>query len=132
MGENAEEYGYHIAFIILTIIFIYLQMELCTVRNESQVGGLSEKMEADPEEIKSIAEHMEVPKKEAAVKPVRALKKRHGGQNLAVRCCQKPKKRTQGNVGSYKTLAAACRGMTCRAIPVQNKGHCCQGQGKNI
>jgi hypothetical protein len=41
-----------------------------------------EATEAYPEEMKTVAEHEEIPK--AAVKPVRVLKKRHGDQHLAV------------------------------------------------
>jgi hypothetical protein len=37
-----------------------------------------EKMEANPEEMKSVAKHEQVPKEEATAKPVRALKKQHG------------------------------------------------------
>jgi hypothetical protein len=62
-------------------------------------GGLSTKdrdvdLEASSEEIESKAEHEEVRKEEAARKPVRALKKQHRDKNLAIGCCQKPKKRT--------------------------------------
>jgi hypothetical protein len=60
-------------------------------------------METNPEEMKSVAEHEEVPKEEATVKSVRALKKRHGDQS-------QPKKRTQGYGGSWKKLVAAHRG----------------------
>jgi hypothetical protein len=64
-------------------------------------------------------EHKEVPKEEAAVKPVRALKRRLWGWNLGLGCCGQPKKRkrTQGSVGPRKKLAAAYRGMTRCAIP---------------
>jgi hypothetical protein len=47
-----------------------------------------EKMEVNPEEMKSVVEHEEVPMEEAAVKPVRALKKWHGDRNLAAGHCQ--------------------------------------------
>jgi hypothetical protein len=59
--------------------------------------------------------HEEVPMEEAAGKPVGALKKQHGDQNLAIGCRQKPKKRIQGNGGSWKKSAAARRGLTCHA-----------------
>jgi hypothetical protein len=39
-----------------------------------------------------------------------------------------PKERTQGEGGSRKKLATACRGMTSLAIPAWRKGHCHQGQ----
>jgi hypothetical protein len=75
-------------------------------------------------ETGSVAEHQDVPKEEAA------LKKRYGGQHLAVGRRDKPKKRTLGDGGSRKFIAA-CRGMTRCAIPARRKGHCCQGQGKD-
>jgi hypothetical protein len=53
-------------------------------------------MEINAEEMKSVAEHEEVRREEAKVKPVRVLKKQQGDQNLAVGCCQMPKKRTRG------------------------------------
>jgi hypothetical protein len=58
-----------------------------------------EKMEAT-EEIESKAEHDRVPKEEAAVETVRALKEWYRDRHLAVmRRCQR-KKQTQGNGGS--------------------------------
>jgi hypothetical protein len=56
-----------------------------------------EMMDANPEETKE----------EAAAKPVRALKKRHRGRNLAVGRRGKPKERTQGNGGCQKELVSA-------------------------
>jgi hypothetical protein len=50
-------------------------------------------------EIKSEAEHQDVPKGEAAVETVRALKKRYGYRNLTAGRLRKPKKRNQGNGG---------------------------------
>jgi hypothetical protein len=55
------------------------------------------KLEANPEKSDAVVEHREVPKKQATVKPVRALKKRHRGGHLAVGRRQKVKKVTQGN-----------------------------------
>jgi hypothetical protein len=43
-------------------------------------------LEANPEELKSIVEHQEVPEEEAAVKTVRALKEQYENQHLAVEC----------------------------------------------
>jgi hypothetical protein len=68
-----------------------------------------EKMEANPEEIKFVAMHEEVPAEEAAVKTDRELKKRGHSRQL--------RKRTQGDDGSQKKLAAARRGMKRSAIP---------------
>jgi hypothetical protein len=66
-------------------------------------------------EIESVVEHEKVPKEEAAVKPVGALKRRQSGRHQAAGHHGKPKERTQGNGGSQMKLAAGCRGMTCRA-----------------
>jgi hypothetical protein len=74
--------------------------------------------------------HEEVPKVESAVETVRALKKRHGDRHLVIRRRGQSKKRTQGNDGSWKKLAAACRGRTHRAIPARCKGHGSQGPGR--
>jgi hypothetical protein len=82
-------------------------------------------------QIESEAEHEEVPKQEAAVKPVRALKKWHGDQNLALGSHQKLKKRTQGSGGSQKKIYATCTGMTNHAGVAGCKRHGHQGQGQN-
>jgi protein subunit release factor B len=51
---------------------------------EKSMTDLEEKeatdLETNPEEMQSEAVHEEVPKEEAAVKPVRPLKKRHRGR----------------------------------------------------
>jgi hypothetical protein len=64
------------------------------------------------------------------MKTVRALKKQYGDRHLAVGRRRQLKKRTQGDGGSRKKLAAACRGMTCRAIPALRKGRH-QGPGRD-
>jgi hypothetical protein len=46
------------------------------------------------------AQHQKVQKEHAAVKPGRALKKRHGGRHLRAGCRGKPKERTQTMVGT--------------------------------
>jgi hypothetical protein len=81
-----------------------------------------EKMEANLEEMKSVAVHTEVPKEEAALKTVRALKERYGVWHLTVEHRRQPKKWTQGNGGSQKKLAAACKGMTYCAGVAWHKG----------
>jgi hypothetical protein len=73
------------------------------------------KMEANPEEMQSEAEHWEVPKEEATVKSSGAPKKHHRGQYVAAEDHQKPKEWTWGSCGSQKNLAAARRGMACHA-----------------
>jgi hypothetical protein len=71
-------------------------------------------------------EHEEVPKEDAAVETSGALKKWHRERHLAVRRHGQPKKQTPGYGGSWKKLAATCRGMTHHAIPARYKG-----QGKD-
>jgi hypothetical protein len=71
------------------------------------------------------------PNEEAAVETIRTLKDQYEDQHLAIGCLQQPTKLTQGDGGSRKKLAAACRRMTCHAIPAPRKGHGHQGPGKN-
>jgi hypothetical protein len=73
--------------------------------------------------MESVVVREEVPEEEAAVKPFRALKKRHRDWHLAVRRRGQPKKWIQSNGGPRKKLAAACRGMTRHAIPSRREGH---------
>jgi hypothetical protein len=54
------------------------KMEACLGKTETM------DLEANPEEIESDAVHEEVPKEEAAMKTVRALKKRYGDRHLTV------------------------------------------------
>jgi hypothetical protein len=77
----------------------------------------------EPTNMESITLHKEVPKEEAAVQTVRALKRRHGDWHLAVGCSRKPKKQTQGNGGSWRKLAATSRGKTHCAGVAWCKGH---------
>jgi hypothetical protein len=62
------------------------KMDLQPVKLEACLGktGATD-LETNPEEIESEAEHKEVPKEEAAVKTVRALKKRHGDRHIALK-----------------------------------------------
>jgi hypothetical protein len=90
-----------------------------------------DKMEAKAGELQSVAVHQEVPKEEAAVKPIRALKKRYGERHLAVGRREKPKERTQGKGGVPEETGCRRRGKTRRAGVAQLKGHCLQGQCKD-
>jgi hypothetical protein len=72
-------------------------------------------MKAGLEEMKSIAEHQDVPK-EATVETIGAVENRYGDWHLAVGCHRQPKKWTQGDCGSQKKLATTHRGMTCHAV----------------
>jgi hypothetical protein len=80
------------------------------------MGGYPEKMEANPEEMKSLAVHEEVPNEEAAVETFGALKEQCEDWHLDMGCCRQLKKWTQGNDESQKKLTTACRGMTHHAI----------------
>jgi hypothetical protein len=68
-------------------------------------------------------EHEAVPKEEAVVKIVTALKKQYRDQPLTLKRHGQLKKGTQGNDGSQKKLAAACRGITQHAGVAWLKGH---------
>jgi hypothetical protein len=95
-----------------------------------EMKAYPEKQEANPEGMKSIVEHQEVPKEEAAVKTVRALKLRYGEQHLVVGRRRELKKRSHGDgAPPWKKLAATCRWMTHRAVPAWRKGHNHQGSG---
>jgi hypothetical protein len=61
------------------------------------------------------------------VETIRALKDQFGDRHLAVERYWQRKKRTQGDGGSYKKLATACRWITCCAVPALREGHSCQG-----
>jgi hypothetical protein len=101
--------------------------EMRTLRRDY---GLPRNRGLSGEETGSKAEQEKVPKEEAEVKPVRALKKRHGDRNLAVGRHGQPKQCTEGDGGSRKKLAAARRWMTCRASSAPRRDHGCQGPGK--
>jgi hypothetical protein len=90
-----------------------------------------ETIEPYPEEMRSITEHQEVPKEEAAVKTIAALEDRYGGQRLIVRRRGWPKKWTQGHGGSQQKLAGAHKQLIRCAIPAPRKLHGCQGPGKD-
>jgi hypothetical protein len=68
----------------------------------------TKKIQPDPRMVHSAAEHQEVPKEDAIVKPVKGRKKRHRGRKLAAGRRGDPNELIQGICGSRK-LAAACR-----------------------
>jgi hypothetical protein len=69
-----------------------------------------EKMQANPDEMKSIAAREEVPKEKASVGTVRALKKRYGDRHLAIGRRRQLKKRAQGDGGTRKKMATSADG----------------------
>jgi hypothetical protein len=94
-------------------------------------AAYSEKMEANPEEIKSVVVHEEVLRAEVVVKTVTALKGLYCVRHLAVGRHRQPKKRTQGNGESRMKSAGARRGLTRCAVPARRKGHGRQGPRKD-
>jgi hypothetical protein len=83
----------------------------------------TEKIEPDPGKMRSVGEHQEVSKGEAAVMPVRLLRKRCRDRNLAVEPHQKPKERTQGYCGTRKRVTVAGRRMTrCAGVAWLRRG----------
>jgi hypothetical protein len=73
--------------------------------------------------MQSVAEHQEVPKEDAIVKPVKGRKKWHRGQKVAAGQRGEPKEPTRGDCGSLRKLAAACRKVSCRAAVAWCKGN---------
>jgi hypothetical protein len=80
-------------------------------------------MEANPEDIKSVAEQQKVPKEEAAVETIGALKDQYGNRHLAVGRHQKSKKPAQVDGESRKKLAASSRRRTHLAVSTPRKIH---------
>jgi hypothetical protein len=81
----------------------------------------SDKMEADAEEMKSVAEQEKDPKEDATVETGRAPNKQHRGWHLATGHRSQLEERTRGNCGSQKKLAAASRKMNHQAGVAQCK-----------
>jgi hypothetical protein len=97
---------------------------------EKTMVGLEERLnkmdttdlEANREKSECGSEHLEVPKKEAAVETIGALEDRYGDRHLAVWHRRQPKKRTQRDGGSRQKLAAARGRLTRPAVPARRKG----------
>jgi hypothetical protein len=82
-----------------------------------EMTACQEAMGAYPEEMKSIAEHQEVPNEETIVESIRALEDRYGDRHPVVGCHRQPKKWTESDSGSWNKLAAAHRQLTFHTIP---------------
>jgi hypothetical protein len=65
--------------------------------------------ELNPEDMKYEVEHREVPMEEVTVKSSGTMKKRHRGRHLVAWRREETKELTQGDYGSRRKLAAACR-----------------------
>jgi hypothetical protein len=92
-------------------------MTMINTHHERMMACLG-KMEAtdlkvNPEEMESESEHREVPQEMAAVRSLGTMKKRHWDPHLAAGHCGKPEELTQGDCGSWRKLAAACRKVPC-------------------
>jgi hypothetical protein len=87
--------------------------------------------EPNPGEMQSGAEHQEFPTEYIAAKPVRGLRRRHGGRHLAAGSLGETKKRIQGSGEFRRKLAAERRGMNRRVVVAQRKGHGRQGHSRN-
>jgi hypothetical protein len=74
-----------------------------------------EKTELNQEMMQSEVEHREVPTDKTTVKSSGTMKKRHEGRHLTAGHCGKPKELTQGDCGSHRRLAAACRKVSCHS-----------------
>jgi hypothetical protein len=83
--------------------------------NETTICDGATETEPDPGMMKSIEEHEEIPKEDAAVMSVRGLRERRNVCSLAAERRQKMRERTQGYSGSRRKLAAACRKVSCLA-----------------
>jgi hypothetical protein len=81
------------------------RMMACLGKTEAD----TEKTKSDPGMMQSTEEHQEIPKGEAAVMPVRELRKRRRVRSLAAERRQKQKESTRGNRGHWRKSAAACR-----------------------
>jgi hypothetical protein len=92
--------------------------EVCLEKTQAYL----ESKEPTPVEMASTAEHLAVSKQEAAVEKVRALEDRYGDRHLAVGHRRQPKKRTEGDGGSWQKFAAARGRLTRRNIPAPGKG----------
>jgi glucosamine 6-phosphate synthetase-like amidotransferase/phosphosugar isomerase protein len=82
----------------------------------------AEKIQYDPRMVQSVAEHQEVLKKNAEMKAVKGRKKLHWGTKQSAGRRGEPKVLTQGDCGSQRKLATACRKVSLRATVAWNRG----------
>jgi hypothetical protein len=91
--------------------------------NHNETMACRETMEARLEEKEptlvdrkpEVAQQLEVPNKDAVLKPVKGWMKRHRGKKQAAGQCEEPKELTQGDCGSWMKLASTCRKVSRRA-----------------
>jgi hypothetical protein len=68
------------------------------------------KLEANPGKSEAVAEHWEVPKEKAAVKPVGTSQKQHRDRHLAAGRRQKPKKMAKAMLGPGRIWPSPAKG----------------------
>jgi hypothetical protein len=111
------------------MIAILEQMIAMTETNQettatTDLNGNTEEMECEEPtsvEMKPEVAHEEVPREDAAVMPVRGLRKQRRGRKQAAGRREEPKKLNRGICGSRKRLTAACRKVTRRATVAWRK-----------
>jgi hypothetical protein len=81
----------------------------------------AEKIEENPEIMKSAEEHQDVSSEDVVVGPVKGLKKRRRGRKSTAGRRGEPEKLNRGNCGSRKKLAAACRKVSRHATVAWRK-----------
>jgi hypothetical protein len=91
-----------------------------TVCHEATEADM-EKIVPDSGMMQSVAEHQEVPREDAAVVPVRGLRKQRRGRKQAAGRREESKKLNRGICGSREKLAAACRKVSRHAAVAWRK-----------
>jgi hypothetical protein len=89
--------------------------------DETTACHVATKTEPDPGKLQFVEEHQEIPKEDAAVMPVRALRKLRRGRNLAAGRRQKPKGRIRASCESSRRLTVAGRKVSRRAEMARRK-----------
>jgi hypothetical protein len=111
------------------VIAILKQMIAVTETNQETIAtmdlnGNTEEMECEEPasvEMKPEVAKQEAPREDAAVMPVRRLRKQRRGRKQAAGRCEEPKKLNRGICGSREKLAAACRKVSRRAAVAWRK-----------
>jgi hypothetical protein len=95
----------------------YQETTVCHVATEADI----EKTEPESGMMQSVTEHQEVPKEDAAVMPVKGLRKQRRGRKQAAGRREEPKELNRGICGSREKLAAACRKVSRHATVAWRK-----------
>jgi hypothetical protein len=92
-----------------------MEVNMNACRKEMTAWGDETETEPDPGMMLTIEEYQEIPKRDTAGMPVGGPRKRRRVRNLVEECRQKMRERTQGNYGSRRNSAVACRKVFRRA-----------------